>query len=95
MSVDAKDIEKVATLSRIQISPDQIPEVTNSINTVLGLIDKMQAIDTSDVEPLANPHDALQTLRADKVTASNEREILMSNAPSVQDGLFVVPKVLE
>jgi aspartyl-tRNA(Asn)/glutamyl-tRNA(Gln) amidotransferase subunit C len=95
MSVDAKDIEKVATLSRIQISPEQIPEVTNSINTVLGLIDKMQTIDTSQVEPLANPHDALQTLRADEVTATDERDTLMSNAPSAQDGLFVVPKVIE
>lgn len=95
MSVDANDIEKVATLARIQITDDQIPEVTNSINTVLGLIDKMQAVDTSSVEPLANPHDALQTLRADEVTAVNEREKLMSNAPATEDGLFLVPKVIE
>ncbi len=95
MSVDANDIEKVATLARIQITDDQIPEVTNSINTVLGLIDKMQAVDTSSVEPLANPHDALQTLRADEVTAVNERDKLMSNAPATEDGLFLVPKVIE
>ncbi len=95
MSVDANDIEKVATLARIQITDDQIPEVTNSINTVLGLIDKMQAVDTSSVEPLANPHDSLQPLRADEVTAVNERDILMSNAPATEDGLFLVPKVIE
>lgn len=95
MSVDANDIEKVATLARIQITDDQIPEVTNSINTVLGLIDKMQAVDTSSIEPLANPHDALQTLRADKVTAVNECDKLMSNAPATGDGLFLVPKVIE
>ena len=95
MSVDASDIEKAAILARIQITQEQIPEVTNSINNVLKLIDKMQAVDTSNIEPLANPHDAIQTLRADEVTATNERDKLMSNAPSTQDGLFLVPKVLE
>ena len=95
MSVNAHEIEKVAVLARIQITPEQIPEVTSSINNVLGMIDKMQSIDTSNVEPLANPHDALQILRADEVTAVNERDKLMSNAPSTDDGLFLVPKVIE
>ncbi len=95
MSITANDIEKVAKLARIQITDDHVPEVTSSINDVLGLIDKMQSVDTSNVEPLANPHDAVQTLRKDEVTAVNEREKLMQNAPASEEGLFLVPKVIE
>ena len=95
MSITADDIEKVAKLARIQINDDQVNDVTNSINDVLTLIDKMQSVDTSHVEPLANPHDAVQTLRKDEVTASNQREHLMQNAPASEDGLFLVPKVIE
>ena len=95
MSVSTHDIEKVAKLARIQITDSHIPEVTNSINQVLGLIDKMSQVDTAAVEPLANPHDATQTLREDKVTASNQRELLMQNAPASEQGLFLVPKVIE
>ena len=69
MSITADDIEKVAKLARIQINDDQVTDVTNSINDVLALIDKMQSVDTSHVEPLANPQDAVQTLRQDEVTA--------------------------
>ncbi len=95
MSITANDIEKVAKLARIQITDDHVPEVTSSINDVLGLIDKMQSVDTSNVEPLANPHDAVQTLRKDEVTAVNQREKLMQNAPASEEGLFLVPKVIE
>lgn len=95
MTVDANDIEKAAHLARIQITPEHMVEVTNTINNVLDLIDKMQSVDTSSVEPLANPHDALQILRADEVTAVNQRETLMSNAPSTEEGLFLVPRVIE
>ena len=95
MSVTSNDIEKVAKLARIQITEEHIPEVTNSINDVLGLIDKMSSVDTSSVEPLANPHDAVQTLRTDEVTAINERDKLLSNAPASEEGLFLVPKVIE
>lgn len=95
MSVTTNDIEKAAKLARIQITESDISNVTDSINDVLGLIDKMQSVDTSDVEPLANPHDAVQTLREDVVTATDEREKLMQNAPAQEQGLFLVPKVIE
>ncbi len=95
MSITKDDIAKVATLARIKVSEEEIPKVTESINEILALVDKMQQIDTSDVEPLANPHDAVQVLREDIVTATDEREKLLKNAPESENGLFLVPKVID
>ena len=95
MSVSKDDIAKVAKLARIQIDADQAPQITQGINEILSLVDKMQQADTANVKPLANPHDATQRLREDEVTAINEREKLMANAPEADSGLFLVPKVIE
>ncbi|NRB37643.1 MAG: Asp-tRNA(Asn)/Glu-tRNA(Gln) amidotransferase subunit GatC [Pseudomonadales bacterium] len=95
MSVTKDDIAKVAKLARIQIDAEQVPEITHGINEILSLVDKMQQADTTHVKPLANPHDATQRLRADEVTAINERDKLMANAPESDSGLFLVPKVIE
>ena len=95
MSVTKDDIAKVAQLARIKLSDEQTPKVTDSINEILSLVDKMQQVDTANVEPLANPHDATQRLRDDVVTATNQRDKLMQNAPEAEAGLFLVPKVIE
>lgn len=95
MSITKDDITKVALLARIQVSDEAIPRVTGSINEILALVDKMQQIDTRDIEPLANPHDAIQRLRDDIVTTRNERELLLQNAPAAENGLFLVPKVID
>ena len=95
MSITKADIIKVAHLSRIQVSEDEIPKITESINNILLLIDKMQKVDTSNITPLANPHDAIQRLRVDEVTAIDERDKFLQNAPMSQNGLFLVPKVIE
>jgi aspartyl-tRNA(Asn)/glutamyl-tRNA(Gln) amidotransferase subunit C len=95
MSVSLDDINKVAKLARIDISEQEINTVTDGINSVLSLIDKMQTVDTDNIEPLANPHDATQRLRDDVVTTHNEREKLMANAPAAEQGLFLVPKVID
>lgn len=95
MSVSENDIHNTAKLARIDISADQIPNVTQGINDVLNLIDQMQNADTSEIKPLAHPHDATQRLREDKVTAVDEREKLMKNAPEREQGHFLVPKVID
>ena len=95
MSVSKDDIAKVAKLARIQIHADQVPEITSGINEILDLVDKMAKAETKDVKPLANPHDAIQRLREDEVTAINERDKLLANAPESDSGLFLVPKVIE
>ncbi len=95
MSISRDTIAKVAHLARINLSDEEIPKITQSISDILALIDKMQAANTTNIEPLANPHDAIQRLREDAVTAIDEREKLLKNAPASEDGLFLVPKVIE
>lgn len=95
MSVQESDIEKVAALARIDIAAEQMPEVTGRINDILSMVDQMQAVDTSAIKPMANPHDAVQRLRADTVSESDQRQALQANAPLTEDGLFLVPKVID
>ena len=95
MAIEQDEIEKIAELARIRIEREQIGEVTQRITEILGLVDQLQAADTSDVEPLANPLDATQRLRADEVTETNRREAFQAIAPSVEQGLYLVPKVIE
>ncbi len=95
MAIDRSTVESVAHLARLSISEDEVRQTTDKIKAIMGLIDEMQAVNTDGVEPLANPLDAVQRLRADEVTETNNREQLMSNAPASEDGLFLVPKVIE
>lgn len=95
MSLNPSDIEKLALLARINISENESRLVTERISAVLDLVNQLQAQDTEGVEPMAHPMDANQILRVDEVTESNEREKLMSNAPAREDGLFLVPRVIE
>lgn len=95
MSIEKGDIEKLSRLARINVSNDVADIVTDRVNDVLSMVDQLQAIDTTNVEPMAHPQDATQRLRADEITESNQRQVLMSNAPAQEDGLFLVPKVID
>ena len=95
MTIQQDEIEKIAELARIHIDQTQIEDVTNRITEILALVDQLQAADTTDVEPMANPLDATQRLRSDKVTESNRREQFQSIAPAVEEGLYLVPKVID
>ena len=95
MAIDQDEIEKIAELARIRIAEDQIGQVTRRITEILGMVDQLQAVDTSQVEPMANPLDATQKLRADIITESNRREDFQAIAPAVEDGLYLVPKVID
>lgn len=95
MSVEQSEIEKIARLARIHIASADVPEVAARINAILAMVDTMQAVDTSGVEPMANPLDAVQRLRADVVTEDNLRERFQAIAPQAESGLYLVPKVIE
>ncbi|MFQ3229936.1 Asp-tRNA(Asn)/Glu-tRNA(Gln) amidotransferase subunit GatC [Reinekea sp.] len=95
MSIDSSKVESVAILARLKVNEHELPDYVNSLSSILDLVDTMQAVDTSNVEPLANPLDASQRLRADVVTESNQRDALQANAPKAEQGLFLVPKVIE
>lgn len=95
MSLDSTDVQKIAHLARLQINDADVADYANSLSDILGLVDQMQAVDTANVEPLDNPLDAVQRLRIDSVTESDQRDQLQTVAPAVELGLFQVPKVIE
>ena len=95
MSLDRSDVDKIAHLARLQIEEQDTPEYAQNLTSILDLVNQMQAVDTSDVTPMAHPLDAVQRLRRDDVTEENNREALQAVAPAVEDGLFLVPKVIE
>lgn len=95
MAFKSTDVEKIAYLARLQIDQSEVVEVTERISSILALIDEMQSVDTDEVEPMAHPFDAVQRLRTDEVTETNQRDYLQQLAPSTSDGLYLVPKVIE
>ncbi len=95
MALDKNDVEKIAHLARLQINDTDITEVTQRISNILGMIDQMQSVDTSAVSAMAHPFDAGQRLRADQVTERNQRDYYQSIASATQDGLYLVPRVIE
>lgn len=95
MSIELSDVENIAHLARLELNEDAKAEAAGSINNILTLIDQMQSVDTTNVAPLAHPFDAVQRLREDAVTEQNQRDELQKIAPSVDKGLFLVPKVLD
>lgn len=95
MAIDRADIAKLAKLARIEISEADADAAAASISDVLALVDQLQAIDTEGVVPMAHPLDAVQRLRADEVSEINQRDAFQAIAPATQDGLYLVPKVIE
>ena len=95
MSVDQPEIEKIAELARIRVAPEDVGEVTERIANILELVDQMQAVDTSGVEPLANPLNATQRLREDQVTETDRHLDFQRIAPAVEEDLYLVPKVID
>ena len=95
MALDKSEVGKIAHLARLHISEAEADEVTNRISDILVLIDQMQSLDTDAIEPLAHPLDVVQRLRVDEVTEQDRRDQLQTLAPNSEDGLYLVPKVLE
>lgn len=95
MSLDRQDVVNIAHLARLAIDEQDIPEYARNLSNILALVEQMSAIDTSNVAPMAHPLDTYQRLRADEVTESNQREQFQAIAPATDDGLYLVPKVIE
>ena len=99
MSLTAQDIDRIANLARLEITPQESERMLTQINGFFGIVEAMQAVDTSGVQPLAHPVAAIQDialrLREDTVSETNQRETNQRSAPAVERGLFLVPKVIE
>jgi aspartyl-tRNA(Asn)/glutamyl-tRNA(Gln) amidotransferase subunit C len=95
MSLDVEDVTKIARLARLEIKPEDVEHYTNELSGILGFVDRLNAADTSTVEPMAHPLEQVQRLREDEVTEEDQRELFQSIAPEVESGLYLVPKVIE
>lgn len=99
MSLSASDIERIASLARLQLASDESERMLSQINGFFDLVERMRSVDTAGVEPLAHPVAALEDitlrLRDDVVSEPNNREANQKSAPAVEAGLFLVPKVIE
>jgi len=95
VSISREDIEKVAVLARIKVDDEQVSALETDLGNILDLVDQLGAADTNSVEPMAHPLDAVQTLRADEVTETDQREAFQAIAPATEDGLYLVPRVIE
>jgi len=99
MNLTLTDVRRLAHLARIEIADDEAEHTLGQLNDFFQLVARMQAVDTAGVAPMAHPVEQIGTLalrlRADAVTETVEREALQRPAPAVQDGLYLVPKVIE
>ncbi len=95
MTLDREDIKKLAVLSRIKIENSSIEEISERLHRVLDLVNQLSEADTSSVEPMAHPLNAVQRARDDKVTEIDLRERFQKLNHHTHDGLYLVPKVIE
>jgi aspartyl-tRNA(Asn)/glutamyl-tRNA(Gln) amidotransferase subunit C len=95
MALERSEVEKIAHLARLGLDESELPQTTTTLNNILGLIDAMQAVDTQGIEPLAHPLETTQRLRADQINEHNQRDSYQAIAPAVENGLYLVPKVIE
>ena len=95
MSLSSDQIRLIARLARIALREDESAAVGERLNRVLAMLDQLKAVDTEGIEPMSHALDVTQPLRADTVTESDQRERFQVAAPAVEDGLYLVPKVIE
>lgn len=95
MSLDHKEIKRVAELAKLSISDADLVAVANKLNSVLTLGERLREIDTRHIEPLSHPLGLNQPLRPDAVTETNQRELFQKIAPMTKAGLYLVPQVIE
>jgi aspartyl-tRNA(Asn)/glutamyl-tRNA(Gln) amidotransferase subunit C len=95
MALDKRDVENIAHLARLAIGEEDVSAYAENLSNILTLVEQMSGVDTSGVAPMAHPFEMVQRLREDVVSEENQREHLQQHAPAVQDGLFLVPKVIE
>lgn len=95
MSLSIEDVARIARLSRIAVTGDELAATQGQLNQILTLIEEMRAVDTSGIEPMAHAQDVMLRLRDDMACEPNRRENWQAVAPAVEAGLYLVPQVIE
>ncbi|MGQ0501717.1 MAG: Asp-tRNA(Asn)/Glu-tRNA(Gln) amidotransferase subunit GatC [Panacagrimonas sp.] len=94
-SLTTEEVRKVAHLARLELAPDAAENYAVQLSRILELVGQLGAAQTDQVEPMAHPLAMVQRLRVDAVSEPDRRTDYQAHAPSVRDGLYVVPKVIE
>ncbi len=95
MSLDKDQVRHIAMLARLKLADDEFDDTVDKLSRIVDFVDQLAQAETKDVVPMAHPLNEAQRLRADEVTESDERAALQKNASSVENGLYLVPKVIE
>jgi aspartyl-tRNA(Asn)/glutamyl-tRNA(Gln) amidotransferase subunit C len=95
MSLTDKDIDKLCELARLEITAEEMADVSAKLADIVGLVDQLQAVGTVDVAPMAHPMDRPQRLREDRVTEEDQHDLYQRNAPAIERDLYLVPRVIE
>jgi aspartyl-tRNA(Asn)/glutamyl-tRNA(Gln) amidotransferase subunit C len=95
MALTESDVQKIARLARLRVDAGEQAEVAARLDSILGMVGRLQATDTAGVSPMAHPLDAVQPLRADVVSETDHRAAYQAIAPAVENGLYLVPRVIE
>ncbi|EGY52934.1 Asp-tRNA(Asn)/Glu-tRNA(Gln) amidotransferase subunit GatC [Neisseria shayeganii] len=95
MSLTLSDVEKIARLSRLSLSDAEQQQSLQELNDIFALVEKMQAVDTDGIEPMAHPHEVALRLRDDVVTETDHAAEYQAVAPEVRNRLYIVPQVIE
>lgn len=99
MALTSQDIDRLANLARLELSPERSERMLTQLNEFFGMVAQMQAVDTTGIEPLTHPVAVIQDvqlrLQEDVVRETDQRQAYLHNAPAAEQGLFLVPKVIE
>lgn len=90
-----EQVRHIARLARIEVAAAEAEALQRELNGILGMVERMSAVDTRGVEPMAHPQAAAQRLRDDRVTEADQRAAFQAGAPQAEDGLYLVPQVIE
>jgi len=95
VSLDKEQVRHIATLARLHVADEEIADMVDKLSRIVDFVDQLAEAPTDDVVPMAHPLNAVQRLRPDAVTETDERDRIQGNAPAVKDGLYLVPRVIE
>jgi aspartyl-tRNA(Asn)/glutamyl-tRNA(Gln) amidotransferase subunit C len=95
MKISLDDVLRIADLARIEIDAEQAADARAKLDAIFAMIDALNAVDTTGVVPMAHAQDLMLPLRPDAVSESDQHELFQAQAPAVEDGLYLVPKVIE
>ena len=95
MKVSEEELVHIAHLARLALDPQEVPRLSDELARILALVDEMNAVETANLPPMAHPVEMVQRLRPDEVREPDRRDLLQRGAPEVEDGLYLVPRVID